>query len=167
MWAVRVDAVLGDAVDEDLIEAIRDRLAPRHAAAGVARGGGEPVPGRITVQLSVDARTLRQAADAAAREVTDALRERGRTARLTRLEAMPEDELDAELRASVELMGVREIADVAGVSRQRADQLTKRGDFPRPLAELAAGAVWDGAAVRRWLAAWTRKAGRPRKAAAE
>ena len=165
MWAVRVDAEIGPDVDEVLVDAIREQLAARHAAAGVAHVGGEPVPGRITVQLSVDARTVRQAADTAAREVTAALRAQGRIARLVHLEAMPEDELDAEMmRGSAELMGVREIADVAGVSRQRADQLTKRRDFPRPLATLAAGAVWDGAAVRRWLATWELRAGRPRTA---
>jgi len=36
-----------------------------------------------------------------------------------------------------------------------------------PHAELAAGAVYDGREVRRWLATWARKAGRPRKTVAE
>ncbi|RVX41126.1 hypothetical protein EDD27_3595 [Nonomuraea polychroma] len=48
------------------------------------------------------------------------------------------------------------------LSRQRADQLTKRDDFPQPLADLAAGKIWSAAAVRRWLATWERKSGRPR-----
>jgi predicted DNA-binding transcriptional regulator AlpA len=53
----------------------------------------------------------------------------------------------------VELMGVQEICDLFGVSRTRVQQLTKREDFPVPLAELALGRVWDGAAVRAWATA--------------
>ena len=51
---------------------------------------------------------------------------------------------------------------VTEVSRQLADQLTKRPDFPEPLTRLASGAIWSGASVRRWLAAWERKSGRPK-----
>jgi prophage regulatory protein len=50
-------------------------------------------------------------------------------------------------------MGVQEIGDLFGVSRTRVQQLTARDDFPRPLAELAQGRVWDAAAVRAWAEA--------------
>lgn len=53
-------------------------------------------------------------------------------------------------------MGVTEIADLLGVSKQRADQLTRRGDFPAPVAELASGRIWLAADVT----AWARAAGR-------
>lgn len=42
------------------------------------------------------------------------------------------------------------VGDLLGVSRQRVYQLTARPDFPHPVAELAQGRVWDGAAVRAW-----------------
>jgi predicted DNA-binding transcriptional regulator AlpA len=50
----------------------------------------------------------------------------------------------------MQLVGAQEIGDLLGVSRQRVYQLTHRDDFPAPLAELAQGRVWDGAAVARW-----------------
>lgn len=49
-----------------------------------------------------------------------------------------------------DLMGIAEIRTLLGISRQRADQLARRPDFPRPVAELAMGKVWDGNDVRKW-----------------
>lgn len=49
-----------------------------------------------------------------------------------------------------DLMGIAEIRTLLDISRQRADQLTRRPDFPRPVAELAMGKVWDGESVREW-----------------
>lgn len=60
------------------------------------------------------------------------------------------------------LAGVAEVAALAGVSRQRADQLTKHPKFPKPVDTLAMGPVWREADVRAFLAA-PRPAGRPRK----
>lgn len=60
------------------------------------------------------------------------------------------------------LAGVAEIAALAGVSRQRADQLTKHPQFPRPVAELAMGKVWREADVQTFLDT-PRPPGRPRK----
>jgi predicted DNA-binding transcriptional regulator AlpA len=54
------------------------------------------------------------------------------------------------------LVGVAEIADLLGVSRQRVDQLAERDDFPNPAAVLAAGRIWKRADIE----AWGRKAGR-------
>jgi hypothetical protein len=48
-------------------------------------------------------------------------------------------------------MGVSEIASFLGVSRQRADQIVRTKGFPDPLAELAAGRVWDGDSVKAWI----------------
>lgn len=164
MWSVRVDAEIGTEFSEALAVHLRQDLPDRHAVAGAAYVAGRRVPDRVSVQLSMSESTARQAVDAAAREVTAALRAFGLTAaRVVRIEVMPEEELDAEMRQlPVEFMGVREIAEAAGVSRQRADQLTKRDDFPAPIATLASGSVWPGVAVRRWLAAWERTPGRPR-----
>ncbi len=49
-----------------------------------------------------------------------------------------------------DLMGIAEIRALLDISRQRADQLTRRADFPRPVAELAMGKVWAAEDVRRW-----------------
>ena len=53
----------------------------------------------------------------------------------------------------MELMGLFEIAQAAGVTPQAVSNwVARKPDFPKPLALLASGAVWDGAVVRAWLA---------------
>src|SRR5437016_3660579 len=53
----------------------------------------------------------------------------------------------------MELMGLYEIARAAGVTPQAVSNwLTRKPDFPKPLALLASTAVWDGRVVRAWLA---------------
>ena len=61
-----------------------------------------------------------------------------------------------------ELVGVTEVAELLGVSRQRVAQLREREDFPAPVAELAAGPVWTRTNLTRFVEAWPRKPGRPR-----
>lgn len=51
------------------------------------------------------------------------------------------------------LVGVTEIAALLGLSRQRADQLSRTKGFPDPTAELASGRVWERQAVIDWAAA--------------
>ena len=48
------------------------------------------------------------------------------------------------------LAGVAEVAKMLGVSRQRVSQLAKTSGFPGPLADLAAGPVWDARDVEEW-----------------
>jgi len=64
------------------------------------------------------------------------------------------------------LAGVAEIAALAGVSPQRADQLTKHPKFPAPVQELAQGRIWVEDEVKAFLAT-PRPAGRPRKTQSE
>ncbi|MCM0618760.1 helix-turn-helix transcriptional regulator [Nocardioides bruguierae] len=49
-----------------------------------------------------------------------------------------------------ELMGLAEVAELLGVTRQRVHQLAQRSDFPKPTARLSAGLIWLGADVRQW-----------------
>jgi prophage regulatory protein len=48
------------------------------------------------------------------------------------------------------LMGTHEIAAMLGVSRQRAQQITSRKDFPKPYDVLHMGKVWRRVAVEEW-----------------
>ncbi|HMJ75484.1 MAG TPA: hypothetical protein VK507_05900 [Iamia sp.] len=57
----------------------------------------------------------------------------------------------------LDLMGTTEIAKLLGVSRQRADQLSRTDGFPDPVAEIAAGRIW----LRADVEAWARESGRP------
>ena len=50
-----------------------------------------------------------------------------------------------------ELVGVAEIAELLGVSRQRVNQLVIADQsFPAPVAELSAGRIWKREAIIRW-----------------
>jgi len=48
------------------------------------------------------------------------------------------------------LVGAAEIGRMLGVSRQRVQQLIKRGDFPEPDVVLEMGKVWKRADVEAW-----------------
>jgi hypothetical protein len=60
-------------------------------------------------------------------------------------------------------MGLKEIADLLGVSRQRAGQLAATQGFPEPVARLAAGPIYDTDEVKRWAKTRNTKIGRPKK----
>jgi hypothetical protein len=52
----------------------------------------------------------------------------------------------------MELMGIYEIAQAAGVTPQAVSNwAARKTDFPEPLAQLASGGVWDGRVIRAWL----------------
>jgi predicted DNA-binding transcriptional regulator AlpA len=51
------------------------------------------------------------------------------------------------------LVGVAEVAQMLGVSRQRVHQIAKSAkDFPKPEAFLSAGKVWSKDKIEAWLA---------------
>ncbi|MCU1489030.1 MAG: hypothetical protein JWM85_435, partial [Acidimicrobiaceae bacterium] len=59
----------------------------------------------------------------------------------------------------LDLCGVTEIAELLGVSRQRADQLSRYKGFPEPAATLSNGRIW----LRSDVEAWAREVGRLNK----
>jgi len=57
----------------------------------------------------------------------------------------------------LDLVGVAEIAEMLGVSRQRVHAMVKTlPDFPKPEAELSAGKIW----LRKPVEDWARRRGR-------
>lgn len=66
-------------------------------------------------------------------------------------------------RVTHHLVGLTEIADMLGVSRQRAGQLAATEGFPEPVARLAAGPIYESADVEAWARTRNTKSGRPRK----
>jgi predicted DNA-binding transcriptional regulator AlpA len=61
----------------------------------------------------------------------------------------------------LDLVGVAEIAQLLGVSRQRVHQLLRdRPDFPESVAELVAGRIWLRTEVLTWAETWDRRPGR-------
>ena len=64
-------------------------------------------------------------------------------------------------------VGVVEIAEMLGVSRQRVNQLMHTyADFPEPMAELAMGRLWHRADIENWVRSHPRPTGRPKSAGA-
>jgi hypothetical protein len=61
------------------------------------------------------------------------------------------------------VVGSSEAAEMLSISRQRLAQLSKRPDFPRAWATIAATPVWLRTQVRRFERGWPRRNGRPRK----
>jgi prophage regulatory protein len=58
-----------------------------------------------------------------------------------------------------DLVGITEIAEMLGISRQRVYQLLESDDsFPKPVAEISAGRIWR----RPDVEAWAKSTGRGR-----
>jgi predicted DNA-binding transcriptional regulator AlpA len=55
--------------------------------------------------------------------------------------------------------GVRlvEIAEILGVSKQRAHQIADEDGFPAPMAEDVRGRLWDRREVAAWAKRWPRE----------
>jgi predicted DNA-binding transcriptional regulator AlpA len=57
----------------------------------------------------------------------------------------------------LDLVGVAEVAEMLGVSRQRVHAIAAtHPEFPEPVAELSAGKIW----LRKDIAGWARHTGR-------
>jgi hypothetical protein len=54
------------------------------------------------------------------------------------------------------LLRVVEIADILGVSKQRADQLRREPDSPAPVDRWGRGDLWAAVDVRRWARTYER-----------
>ena len=70
--------------------------------------------------------------------------------------------------AKLDIVGVSEVAQMLGVTRQRVHALARddRKDFPKPSATLAAGRIWLRSDIEEWAVAQGRLvfAFRPRAA---
>ena len=47
-------------------------------------------------------------------------------------------------------VGTAEISELLGVSRARVTQLSQQRGFPRPIARLQCGRIWDRDAIEEW-----------------
>ena len=55
------------------------------------------------------------------------------------------------------MMALAEVADLLGISRQRAAILVDRPDFPAPIDTLAVGRIWSAADVGAYAEKRTRR----------
>jgi hypothetical protein len=152
-----------DAWLEDLADVFVDLFPETSPVAGW--GGVDLGP---HVQLSIEADQPLEAAHRAVEVFGVAVDKAGIPVRdIVHVEVMTAEVLDRLLNQELEgFVGVREIAELLQVSKQRVVELRGREDFPRPVAELAAGPVWTRSSLNHFIAAWPRKSGRPRKSPA-
>ena len=166
-WAARVEFTLDhDLTGEEAI-AITEALAEVDPAASV---GVEREQGRASAQFFVTARTLRSATEQAVGRTVVALGLAGLAAEPVGVEVLDEATFAERLtRPTIpELVGYAEIAEIAGVSRQRVAQLAdEHEDFPPVVLTAKPGPQRVKAAVEQWFTAkGERRRGRPPKPAA-
>ncbi len=64
----------------------------------------------------------------------------------------------------INLVGVAEIAQMLGVTRQRVNQMVQTlPDFPPPEAELSAGRIWRRSTIEKWIKAHPERQRKSRK----
>lgn len=157
-WVARVEWVTPDTYDEAALDLVMDHLAGHDPA--IAAG---PEAGTYSATVTISASTLRRAIAAALELVAGAT---GET--LTGIEVLPADVHDARVLEPVvpDLVGYAEIAELLGVSRQRAAQLAaEHADFPAAVVATKAGPLRTRAGVETWARTWARKSGRPKASA--
>lgn len=158
-WAVEVDLLPTapadlEAAAGDLLDLLIDR--------GAAAAAGD---GRVSVTLTgygIDALDALTDGVEAAREAV--IKVVGMNWPVAAARVVDYDQLEREQEAEhLELAGTAEVAQELGVSGTRIRALLATLEhFPRPLAQLAAGPVWDLTAVRAFAEQWERRPGRPR-----
>jgi len=168
-WSVEIEVVgNGDPISTDRLEDLLDVLEPYSPT--VTGTPEEPAADRARFGMSlwIDAD-----------QPSDALKEAGRVlAQATRKVRLPQwpiarilllsdEELDRELAlpSFPTLLGVAELAEKLGVTKQRASELASSRRFPSPIATLASGPVWLAPSINRYLEEWERKPGRPAQSA--
>lgn len=165
-----VAAEIEQGVDEGDIDALLDALAAVGAEGGVVSAGA-----RLSVRFSLAVEGANgtpippgRVVEPAWEMLAQALSEAGVASSPVSFFSIETDEhLEREVSEPLDpLLGVTEVAEILGVSKQRVGQLRERGDFPSPIAELAAGPVWARSMLLRFIDKWPRKAGRPPKARA-
>ncbi|WP_036921565.1 hypothetical protein [Propionicicella superfundia] len=157
-WHARVTfARTGVITPEILADALErlDRLSPA--------GSVDPDGGQGSVGVFVEATDPVAAAAAAAELVSEAV---DGDVTVTGLEVATEAAFLTALSRPrfPEVVGYAEIADMAGVSRQRARAFAGMPGFPPAVIETRQGPLMDRAAVAAWVARRNTSTGRPRRA---
>jgi hypothetical protein len=160
-WSVDLQAANGTGttdVDEDSIDELLDALSQESAAVSY-------LPGRYSIRLTVHASDITAALAEATSRVCSAADKAGLPPwPFVQATMQSAEELDRDLARSAvpALLGVAELAQRLGVTRQRASDLANSSSFPRPITVLAAGPIWAETTVTRYLATWARRPGRPK-----
>lgn len=159
-WTARVEWAQSYEPNSSNYDEWTDALSGFGGSIGVVHRSSRPGdPTRLAATISLEAGSLRQATKLALGAVEDAL-----GIRSDAVEVLPAREYDRRLAEPLvpQLVGYAEIAQMAGVSRQRARELADLVGFPPVAVETHAGPLRARSQVEGWLSRWERKRGRPR-----
>ena len=147
-WHVTVTVAAAAPLPEDLPFDIMEALGSYCAAVSMP----QDMTG-ATVTLTVDS-------DSASNAILDAIEVVGAALAANHVQhevkgvsALNDDDFEAELNAPAfpEVVGYAEIAELAGVTRQRARQFAEIMGFPKPVITTAQGPLMAKTAVQHWL----------------
>ena len=147
-WHARLDWVSTTATDPDVIFDLMDELTDYAPSGSIAT---DELAGSLTI--AVEAVSFDDALSSALGVVRAALQQFVPTAAVVGVELVDSDVLDRELDRPLfpEVVGVAQIAELAGVSRQRARAFRQSPGFPSPVIETAQGPLMAKAAIENWI----------------
>lgn len=157
-WIAAVEAS-GLLVPDEVEDAIEDLLHVLAEAAPAVSVGSSGLELRFNFFAARPEEAIRIAGD----RTNEVLAKVGLDSlEITRIELTTAERLDRSLEEPnmPPLLGVAELADLIGVSRQRASELARTAVFPSPMATLAAGPVWAEPTILRFVETWQRRPGR-------
>lgn len=157
-WYADVDFIAPRPIGDEATDDLLDRLAPYGGALALSRDGKA---GGVSVAIEADGAV--QASKVAAETAGTVLSAYG-PLDVVKIDVRTEAVMEAEISAPSipELVGYAEIAEMAGVSRQRARQFADIDGFPMAVVETAAGPLRTKASVEAWVETRNTKPGRPR-----
>lgn len=156
-WHARLDWVSATTTSEDTVFDLMDELTNHAPSGSIARDG---LAGTLTIAVEAD--SFDDALSSALGATRAALQRHVPTANVVGVELVDSDVLERELDRPLfpEVVGFAEIAELAGVSRQRARQLRDSPGFPAPVIETAQGPLMAKAAIENWLESRNTRPGR-------
>lgn len=160
-WHARLDWTSTAITTPDTLADLLDDLSDH------APSGSLDIDGRSgSIMIALEAVDLEAAIATALESIRAAIHRHFTGGVITGLELLDSESLDRELSRPIfpEVVGYAEIADLAGVSRQRARAFSKIEGFPSPVIETAQGPLLAKAAVQQWLETRNTRPGRPSRA---
>jgi len=155
-WHASIGFTTTPPLDEDATFDLLDALAKHGAAMSVSRDYTE-----FHITMTVEADSAITTTETAA----NIIRKHIETGNIDIFEAraLTPEHLDRELAEPLfpQVVGFAEIAERAGVTRQRARMFPKTAGFPAPVIETAQGPLFNVHAIERWIE--TRDTNRTRK----
>lgn len=160
-YSVELTYAVALGVDDARIDRLVDELEEH---AGVVAVGSRTLSTRISVESESAVSALTDAVQVAQVAFTSTMISFEGPSDPIEVDLTTAERLDERLaEPPEEYVGATELAELLGVSRQRASSLATSSTFPPPVARLASGPVWPKSSVSRFIDVWDRKPGRPRK----